>query len=37
MQHGYGETPEISAIEIINEKKLWKLCRKDGNGKFFAI
>jgi hypothetical protein len=37
MQIGYGETPEISAIEIINTQKNWKLCRKDDIGKFFAI
>ena len=37
MQIGYGETPEISAIEIIDKQKNWKLCRKDDIGKFFAI
>ena len=37
MQTGFGETPEISAIEIINSQKQWKLCRKDETGKFFAI
>ena len=37
-QHSaFYQTPAITAIEILNKKKLWTLKKKDEKGNFFII